>query len=625
MKKKSELLISYLYNRTSWTSRNELANFLNVSTRQVTNYVNDINKNGDIILSSLKGYKINPSYIGKNIQLEDAYSIEKRNTKIAKMLCYQKRGIDYYDMADNLYISTSLLESTINSLRPLFENFSLNLYRKNEKYFLEGDEHNIRRFITIQIYKNNLNTYEVNCKIKNCVSLSHIKKILKLNDIFINDYSLSLLVLNLNVMLERIQSGYTIRSRKKTENEISQQYDDALRDIVYYIKQLINISITNAEKNYIKELLISLSTLYDPLKINNKNVEKYVEKKYIEITDRVIENVRTAFPTVSFDDNFRVRFAIHVRNCFLQKNFESYNIDNLTKRIKYSYPLIYDASVYIADFLEQNYDLSMTQNEITYIAFHICSSLNDFTDYKVTITYIYSDYWSYHKKVLDSLIGSISDKAIIKESVSVSDYVPSIYHSDMIVTDSEAIFSEPCIHISSLPSKDNIKAVSRLVDKLYQKKQYTYFCNNFLQFFSKECFMFYGGNDSTQLIKNICSEAKKLDLIDDLFMSDVLKRERLANTAFNTVAIPHTLSVNSIKTFIFVVILKQPLSWGQSDTEVKLVILLGINQKDRKTFTHIYDFMVNILSNANSINILSKSKDYNDFISKLNTLAKECE
>ena len=108
-------------------------------------------------------------------------------------------------------------------------------------------------------------------------------------------------------------------------------------------------------------------------------------------------------------------------------------------------------------------------------------------------------------------------------------------------------------------------------------------------------------------------------------MPDVLKRERLANTAFNTVAIPHTLSVNSIKTFIFVAILKQPLSWGQSDTEVKLVILLGINQKDRKTFTHIYDFMVNILSNANSINILSKSKDYNDFISKLNTLAKECE
>lgn len=50
--------------------------------------------------------------------------------------------------------------------------------------------------------------------------------------------------------------------------------------------------------------------------------------------------------------------------------------------------------------------------------------------------------------------------------------------------------------------------------------------------------------------------------------------------------------------------------------------MLGINLEDRKTFSHIYDFMVDILSNTNNINILCKSKNFNDFINNLNNIAK---
>ena len=66
MNSKKETLLSYLYNHSTWSSRNDLSNFLNVSTRQVTNYINEINKNETIVLSSNKGYKINPKFIGKD-------------------------------------------------------------------------------------------------------------------------------------------------------------------------------------------------------------------------------------------------------------------------------------------------------------------------------------------------------------------------------------------------------------------------------------------------------------------------------------------------------------------------------------------------------------------------------
>ena len=407
MNSKKETLLSYLYNHSTWSSRNDLSNFLNVSTRQVTNYINEINKNETIVLSSNKGYKINPKFIGKNVSIDNSDSIENRNNKILITLCNFCNGINLYDLAEKYFISYSLMESIIYNLKHSFETFHIQLQKKGEIVSLQGKEIDIRRFETIQIYKNSLEKFREYQFANDLIPINKIKKILKLNNIFINDYSLSLLVLNLNVMIDRITKGYLIKSRKQKTCDISDNYKNSLDDLVYFIKKQLNIHISNSEKRWINEMLISLSTPYDPEKINIKNIENYVEKKYIQITNEILDQVKINFPIVSFDDDFQIRFTIHIRNCFLQKDFEAYNIDSLTKRIKYSYPLIYDVSVFIASYLEQNYALSMTQNEITYIAFHICSSLSDFSEYKVTITYIYSDYCTYHKKVLDTLMSSI--------------------------------------------------------------------------------------------------------------------------------------------------------------------------------------------------------------------------
>ena len=107
MNSKKETLLSYLYNHSTWSSRNDLSNFLNVSTRQVTNYINEINKNETIVLSSNKGYKINPKFIGKNVSIDNSDSIENRNNKILITLCNFCNGINLYDLAEKYFISYS--------------------------------------------------------------------------------------------------------------------------------------------------------------------------------------------------------------------------------------------------------------------------------------------------------------------------------------------------------------------------------------------------------------------------------------------------------------------------------------------------------------------------------------
>lgn len=324
MNSKKETLLSYLYNHSTWSSRNDLSNFLNVSTRQVTNYINEINKNETIVLSSNKGYKINPKFIGKIVSIDNSDSIENRNNKILITLCNFCNGINLYDLAEKYFISYSLMESIIYNLKHSFETFHIQLQKKGEIVSLQGKEMDIRRFETIQIYKNSLEKFREYQFANDLIPINKIKKILKLNDIFINDYSLSLLVLNLNVMIDRITKGYLIKNRKQETCDISDDYKNSLDDLVYFIKKQLNIHISNSEKRWINEMLISLSTPYDPEKINIKNIENYVEKKYIQITNEILDQVKINFPIVSFDDDFQIRFTIHIRNCFLQKDFEAY-------------------------------------------------------------------------------------------------------------------------------------------------------------------------------------------------------------------------------------------------------------------------------------------------------------
>lgn len=43
----------------------------------------------------------------------------------------------------------------------------------------------------------------------------------------------------------------------------------------------------------------------------------------------------------------------------------------MTNKIKATYPLIYDIAVFIAQELNHDYNITLTEDEITFIAFHI--------------------------------------------------------------------------------------------------------------------------------------------------------------------------------------------------------------------------------------------------------------
>ena len=94
-----------------------------------------------------------------------------------------------------------------------------------------------------------------------------------------------------------------------------------------------------------------------------------------------------------------------------------------------------------------------------------------------------------------------------------------------------------------------------------------------------------------------------------------MAREKMSSTAYNFVAIPHTLSKDIAHNFIFIAISEAGMKWDSKT--VYIVALLGISEKSRRLFSEIFDQLVEIFSESQAVMDLAAAKDFKQFIHKL--------
>ncbi|MPN23686.1 hypothetical protein SDC9_171079 [bioreactor metagenome] len=63
---------------------------------------------------------------------------------------------------------------------------------------------------------------------------------------------------------------------------------------------------------------------------------------------------------------------------------------------------------------------------------------------------------------------------------------------------------------------------------------------------------------------------------------------------------------------ISVAVLKKPIQWGEF--QVKLVLLLSIQEEKQKMLRTFFDWLSNIVSDSKRLSSLMKAKSYDEFI-----------
>lgn len=121
----------------------------------------------------------------------------------------------------------------------------------------------------------------------------------------------------------------------------------------------------------------------------------------------------------------------------------------------------------------------------------------------------------------------------------------------------------------------------------------------------------------------MCKNAISYSFAVDTFTADVFARENMSSTAYQNVAVPHSLGNSAKKSFISVALYKDGLQWDTKS--VQLVLLLGVDSETRKLFSQIFDGLIEVITNTNCLSELIACEDYNSFIDKLAKFMDELE
>ena len=626
MKNKKEELLDYLASEnTAWVSSAKCADFIGVSTRQTRKYINQINAEwkNPVILSSNKGYKIDPTEYGKYLSAQKNETPEMRIYHIVQKMI-TSREIDIFDLSEELYVSIPTIENDLKVVRKLLKKHSLSFKRNKTLLSIEGGEKEKRELISWLISNNSSDSFVFKDELKLLTYhyeifgfRSTIRDIFAANDIFVNDYTFNNIILHLIITIDRISNHRELEDPINLDKIKESCQFKVVLQIQTYIENTFQIKISNIELYNIALVIFNNTSMINYSAINPNNIGQFIEEKYINIAKKVINDIENTYYLEKFDDDFLVKFTIHIKNLFerAQNNYSATN--PLAKKIKNSYPFIYDIAVYIAQSFSTDYNISLTEDEIAFLAFHIGSyfEVNTQNKYKAVCAFVYADYYSFHKNAVDTLMKKFGDKITIKYATSINNY-KDLDDVDLIISTVNLPYSKNCINVNPFLKETDFKNIQILVEDIISKKKNKTIKAYLSNFFDED--LFYKDiefSDKDQVLEKQCGDLYRLGYTESIFYHDIKEREAMSSTAFGNVAIPHVLTKSAKKSFISIVISKKPIKWDVH--EVYIVAMIGIHEDSRKIFSELFETLIDILSNPSNIKKLTNSDNFKDFISQV--------
>lgn len=640
MEDKISILLDHLWhNFERDVQSNELSQVLKISTRQVRKYVNQLNsmfENDNLIYSTNKGYRLNSDLYVIYKETVNKQKIETPKTRqnyIIQRLISEKEGLDIYELAEDIFVSESTINSDIRTLSKALSSFHLEIVKNKNIVTLLGTEKEKRKLMSSLISSDSYDNFILKNEIRLLTFHYHFwdfrKDLLEIftrKNIFVNDYTLNNTALHLVVMIDRIRNNCMLCDDDDLSSLMHTPQFDVATEIKEYIQSKYQIEMNNSELYNLILIIDNNTTIIDYSLVSEANIHQYIEKKYIDIAHDLIHSVEDCYLLDSFSEDFICKFTIHVKNLFnrIENNYSTKN--PLTAKIKATYPLIYDIAVFIAQQFKERYSVILSEDEIAFISFHIGSYFenNVQSKNKISILFLYADYYSIHKKTLDKISQKFNDKINIKYALSINNYNPNFVHADLIISTVELPFNLPSVIINPFLTEKDITKIQNKINKLIAEKNNRELKSTILDLFNEK--LFYSNihlNDKNRIIEKLCRNAIDNNFADDCFIDDVFAREKMSSTAFQNVAVPHSLGNNARKSFISIALFQEPILWDNK--EIQMVILIGVNNDTRKIFSQIFDGLIEVVTNSNCFTELIQSTDYSSFTDKLIKYIDEIE
>lgn len=538
---------------------------------------------------------------------EDDGSKDIRYENILRMLLFSNSYIKQYELAEIFHVSESQINKDLPIIKKTLNDYKLNLISK--PYYgmkVEGSEKNIRLAIKNEIGEDPklFDGYE------NKGLFNKIQEII--NDIdFGEDYYMPYvnfknLVIHIYISILRIKQKEYVKLPKSVEKKlVSYEEFKIANKIVDELQAKLEIEIPNQELVYITMHLIAKNTIRDQEKLSSE---------ILDLSQNIIDEI---YKVSKYDFRSNIEFyfalAIHLGPLIYRIKY-GFNMKNPIlddiKKDKISFMLATIGSNIIND----KYMTKLSDDEIGYIALHIMAAIGNNSLNKKNILIVCGSGNSSAQIMKSQLIKQFKGNI---ENITTTDVRNlrnfDINKYDLIISSININdkFNRSVIYVDVIFSKSDLNKLKIAFENSNLDEIYKIFLNSI---FVKD--MVFKNKD--EVLKYIADKiSTKSNFLNSKALKQLRDREKMGQTSFDNIAIPHIVDQVDGKSYSIIIILKKPIDWDGRKIRLIYSLVIGKDMGDMKLY---YDKLGNFLSNKN---LISESLMADDKIKFMNIFLKE--
>ncbi|MEB6052947.1 PRD domain-containing protein [Enterococcus gallinarum] len=569
-----------------------------------------------------KGYKL----IVTEGKIVDEYSPEYRKLFIFANYFFSKKPMHYQGFAEYFYVSYQSIKKDVDELFAFCQKKKVRASMSAKGLKLEGEES-----VQQATFKSFLEKHTDSARLDHsAIQTLFDPKIVTLTTALISEISLTLgrqlnsyfvesLTVSLEIFLSRICLGRHLEQQENLGFEKLKQMKLYMVAVSFAerIESELAVSLAETDIQYICSLLLAHG-IEPYMQITEKR-----EANVIETTEEMIEKMSRLLDTDLTQDNLLLQALLshivpmihRLKNGMLVKN-------PLLRLIKKQYSTMFTLTKYAIGGLEKNFALFLTEDEVSFLTIHFQLA---FEKIKVTkhVLIVCSSGLATSELIFNRIKQTISATTVLEIISAEKLASTSLELVDLIIsTVPLEEVSPPVLYVSPLPTTEEIAMISANLSNLNEneKKLHSskYQSSELLQKYLDPAFLYINQpfNTKKDVLDFLAESYLSHHLVTNDFKQSLYAREELGSTGLKTgVAIPHADPQTVKTTKLAFVTLPKAIKWG--DTEVQLVVLLAIAEKNMSEAKELIASIYDLFNSPEEIRWVVSSKNREELYRKL--------
>lgn len=634
MNEKHLQLIKFLLKTKEWTTATTLATAQNVSVRTVKNYVSDLNKAfPDIIMSSSNGYMVRPAIA--NAALQSFFrnnspvpqTNKERSLYVTIRLLRAFGPLSMYDLCDDMYISLSTLRIVLKRTKRQLSEYHLDLYISGDSIEIIGDEQSRRKMLSSIIFNESKASFfdfdtiqEIFDNLDTDFAINTVNKVLWDFEYYVTDFSLYNIILHIIITIDRNMNSYSTNTPctvQEYPSFIPSNIYDLVKTLVTCLKDYYGTEFETGDTLEFALLFYTHATAITLQKVEENNLEEYIGKDCMLLLQDMLNLLWDVYGIKLANPESNISFSLHIKNLLIRMQSGNMNHNPLTDSVKTSCPLIYDVAVSLSSIIADKTGSVVSDDEITYIAFHIGNAIEMQRAYESRISVILNcpTYYNMNHDLHERLMERFGNDIIIVDIIISESYLLRYSDIDLILSTVplKHNLEIPGIQIQPFLTMVDARIVERAISKIKEEKKQTHFLQETKKillpdFYEHLC----QPMTKRETIHYMCTRLYEAGFSTSDFEAAILEREQLSSTAFTNFSIPHTINMGELKSCMYILINDQAIPWDEN--EVHLVIMLCFSASDRQIFYTVFESLSISLLNRAVIQKILLTNSYEEFI-----------